>query len=60
MGYPNLRIAIRGGYLMDNNSTHEFVEKVHDTQEKARKNQQRFGKGTPGDKLPGKQHSTNK
>ncbi|MBR2569948.1 MAG: DUF4023 domain-containing protein [Paenibacillus sp.] len=45
---------------MDNNSTHEFVEKVHDTQEKARKNQQRFGKGTPGDKLPGKQHSTNK
>ncbi|CAM2918344.1 DUF4023 domain-containing protein [Paenibacillus sediminis] len=43
---------------MDN--THEFVEKLHDTQAKAEKNKRRFGKGTPGDKLPGKQHSTNK
>ncbi|MCG7408213.1 DUF4023 domain-containing protein [Paenibacillus sp. ACRRX] len=43
---------------MDN--THDFVQKVHENQEKARKNQQHHGKGTPGDKLPGKQKSTNK
>lgn len=42
---------------MDN--THEFVEKVHDTQEKARKNKDSKGKG-PSAKLPTKQHGTNK
>ncbi|UHA75491.1 DUF4023 domain-containing protein [Paenibacillus sp. 481] len=40
--------------------THEFVEKVHDTQQKAQKNKQHYGKGSPGNNLPGKQHSTNK
>lgn len=43
---------------MDN--THEFVEKLHDTQEKDEKNRKHQGKGTPSDKLPTKQHSTNK
>jgi len=41
-------------------STRDFVEKVHDTQEKARKNKQHNGQGSPEKKLPGKQHSTNK
>lgn len=43
---------------MDN--THEFVEKLHDTQKKAAKNQAHQGKKTPNTKLPNKQHSTNK
>lgn len=41
-------------------STHDFVEKLHDTQKKAEKNKQRPTKGTPNDKLPTKQHGTNK
>jgi len=40
--------------------THEFVEKLHDTQRKAAKNQETQGKGTPNKKLPTKQHGTNK
>jgi len=44
--------------------TSEFVEKLHDTQEKDRKNRDRQGRGNDGEnagkKLPGKQHSTNK
>ncbi|GIP23843.1 MULTISPECIES: DUF4023 domain-containing protein [Paenibacillus] len=40
-------------------STHEFVEKVHDNQKKAEKNKHR-AKGNPGSQLPNKQHSTNK
>ncbi|WII37508.1 DUF4023 domain-containing protein [Paenibacillus thiaminolyticus] len=40
--------------------THEYVEKLKETQEKAERNQQRQGKGSPGNKLPNKQHSTNK
>ncbi|OPA79380.1 hypothetical protein BVG16_09875 [Paenibacillus selenitireducens] len=44
---------------MDN--THDFVQKVHDTQEKARKNKQHNGQGSPEKQLPGKQqHGTNK
>ncbi|MDQ0194095.1 DUF4023 domain-containing protein [Paenibacillus wynnii] len=42
---------------MDN--THEFVEKLHDTQKKAEKNK-KHGKGTPNENLPTKQHGTNK
>lgn len=42
---------------MDN--THEYVEKLHETQQKAEKNKRR-GKGSPEAALPGKQHSTNK
>ncbi|CAH1209961.1 MULTISPECIES: DUF4023 family protein [Paenibacillus] len=40
-------------------STREFVQKVNENQEKARRNKNN-GKGTPGDKLPSKQHATNK
>lgn len=40
--------------------THEFVEKLNENAEKARRNKEHQGKGTPGDKLPTKQHGTNK
>ncbi|GAB6991184.1 DUF4023 domain-containing protein [Paenibacillus pini] len=40
--------------------THEFVEKVHETQEKDRKNKEHNGKGQPNSVLPTKQHGTNK
>ncbi|MCE5170297.1 DUF4023 domain-containing protein [Paenibacillus profundus] len=42
---------------MDN--THEFVEKLHDAQQKNEKNR-KSGKGNPGHSLPGKKKSTNK
>ncbi len=48
---------IKEGKEMEN--THDFVEKLHATQEKAEKNKKR-GKGNPAQKLPNKQHSTNK
>jgi len=44
--------------------THQFVEKLHDTQEKDRQNRQRQAQGNSsenaGKKLPSKQHNTNK
>jgi hypothetical protein len=44
--------------------THQFVEKLHDTQKKDKQNRNRPSSGDssekPGQKLPGKQHSTNK
>ncbi|MFC5470291.1 DUF4023 family protein [Cohnella suwonensis] len=44
--------------------THQFVEKLHDTQRKDKRNRERQGRGNEGEnassKLPGKQHSTNK
>ncbi|WP_084402834.1 DUF4023 domain-containing protein [Paenibacillus antarcticus] len=40
--------------------THEFVEKLHDTQKKAARNKEHQGKGTPSQKLPTKQHGTQK
>ncbi|WP_256759251.1 DUF4023 family protein [Cohnella sp. WQ 127256] len=42
--------------------THEFVEKLHDTQKKDKQNKKRQGDSSEkaGQKLPGKQHSTNK
>ncbi|QYR19096.1 DUF4023 domain-containing protein [Paenibacillus sp. sptzw28] len=39
--------------------TKQFVEKVHETQEKDRKNREHYGKGTPSGKLPAKQHGKN-
>lgn len=39
--------------------THEFVAKFQENQRKAEKNRNR-GKGTPGARLPNKQHSTTK
>lgn len=43
---------------MDN--THEFVEKLHDTQAKEARNKEHQGKGTPSEKLPNKKHGTQK
>lgn len=40
-------------------STQDFVKKVNENAEKERHNKNN-GKGAPGDKLPSKQHSTNK
>jgi hypothetical protein len=36
----------------NNDSTHEFVEKLHEKQEKAEKNKKRQGNGYPSKKLP--------
>ena len=55
--------AGQGGYFsqMDSSeSTHEFVEKLHDTQKKDKRNKKLQNEEQPGNKLPGKQHSTNK
>jgi Protein of unknown function (DUF4023) len=40
--------------------THEFVENLHQRQEKNKKNNERQGDGTHSKRLPNKQHSTNK
>ncbi len=36
------------------------LDKIHDAQEKAEQNKKHQGKGNPAEKLPSKQHSTNK
>jgi len=36
------------------------IEKIQDTQEKAKKNKEHQGKGNPDKQLSNKQHSTNK
>lgn len=41
-------------------STHDFVEKMNENAEKACRNKENHGKGTPSDKLPTKQHGTKK
>jgi hypothetical protein len=41
-------------------NTHDYVEKLNDNKEKAKKNQANQGQGSPSVKLPNKQHSTNK
>ena len=41
---------------MDNNNTHEFVEKLHEKQEKDRKNKEHQGDNHPGKKLPNHKH----
>ena len=41
-------------------NTSEFVEKLHDTQEKAEKNKKHNGEGNENKVLPNKQHGTNK
>jgi hypothetical protein len=40
-------------------STNDFVEKIHDDQEKAEKNKKQ-GNRNPHTKLPNKKHTTNK
>ncbi|WP_018663596.1 DUF4023 domain-containing protein [Heyndrickxia acidiproducens] len=37
-------------------STHEFVEKLHEKQKKAEQNKKRQGNGSPSEKLPTKRH----
>ncbi len=44
----------KGGNEMD--STHEFVEKLHEKQKKAEQNKKRQGNGSPSEKLPTKRH----
>ncbi|MBP1990014.1 DUF4023 domain-containing protein [Paenibacillus eucommiae] len=41
-------------------NTHDFVQKLQETQEKAEENQKHQGKGSPAKKLASKQHGTNK
>ncbi|WP_084360986.1 DUF4023 domain-containing protein [Neobacillus fumarioli] len=41
---------------MKNESTHEFVQKLHDQQEKQQKNKEKHGTNTPSKKLPNAQH----
>lgn len=41
-------------------NTHDFVEKVHETQAKEEKNKIHNGKGSPSGRLPNKQHGTQK
>lgn len=41
---------------MDQQNTHEFVEKLHEKQEKDKKNKERQGMGQPSARLPNKQH----
>jgi hypothetical protein len=41
-------------------NTNDYVKKIHDTQEKAEKNKKHQGQGNISEKLPSKQHSTNK
>ncbi|MFD0959185.1 DUF4023 domain-containing protein [Paenibacillus chungangensis] len=40
--------------------TSRFIDKVHDTQQKAERNKRRGGNGSPANQLGNKQHSTNK
>jgi hypothetical protein len=41
-------------------STRDYVKKLHETKAKDEKNQEHQGKGNNSEKLPSKQHSTNK
>lgn len=64
VGHRIDEIRIQGGFSFRMDNTHEFVEKVHDTQDKDRRNRKRRTQGNAGESsskhLPGKQHSTNK
>lgn len=41
---------------MKNESTHEFVQRINEQQEKQRINKQKHGTDTPSKKLPNAQH----
>ncbi|WP_052353803.1 DUF4023 domain-containing protein [Neobacillus jeddahensis] len=41
---------------MDQESTHEFVEKLHERQEKDQKNKQRQATSQKSQRMPNKQH----
>jgi hypothetical protein len=53
-----LSIIKKGWIPMEN--TDDFVEKLKENKEKAKKNQEHQGQGKLAAKLPNKQHSTNK
>ncbi|RUS45153.1 DUF4023 family protein [Cohnella sp. AR92] len=55
----NTALGRKEASLTSPESTGEFVKKLHDNQKKAEKNRNR-AEGNEGNKLPGKQHSTNK
>jgi hypothetical protein len=57
VGYINSEITEEADSM---DSTRDFVAKIKDTQDKAKKNKQHNGEGSPGAKLPNKQHSTDK
>lgn len=40
--------------------THEFVEKIHENQDKQKQNEKHQRKGHDSHKLPSKKHNTNK
>lgn len=54
IGYSNKGTIIKEATLVDNSSN--FLEKLHDTQEKAERNKKRQGNGNPGKKKPNKTH----
>ena len=57
MGYINYGLNDEGGMMiMDQESTHEFVKKIHEQQEKQKQNKQRQGNNQPTKKLPNEQH----
>lgn len=54
IGYSNKGTIIKEATPVDNSSN--FLEKLHDTQEKAERNKKRQGNGNPGKKKPNKTH----
>jgi len=57
VGQNNYGSFLKGGLtVMEDNTTHEFVEKLHERQEKDKDNKERQSKGHQGYKLPNKQH----
>jgi len=57
VGYINYGLNDEGGMMiMDQESTHEFVKKIHEQQEKQKQNKQRQGNNQPTKKLPNEQH----
>ena len=49
-------LTYKGRIFMKDETTHEFVEHLHEKQQKAEKNQAKQGHNRPSKKLPNKQH----
>ena len=56
IGYINKGSFFKGGHSMDNRNTHEFVEQLHEKQEKDQKNKQRQATSQKSQRMPNKQH----
>lgn len=54
-GKSTTEVPLQGGNRLEN--THEFVEKLHDTQKKDKENKEKQGKGHPDKQLPNNQHN---